>query len=106
MNEVEQHLPGAKLDQGKLRPYLVRAGFANALHEVWKNGTFGAVKYTDNGWRQVDNAENRYMDAFERHYDLWLRGEERDIESGTHHLGAMAWNILAVLELHLSKEAQ
>lgn len=103
-NDINQHSPGAKLDAGKLRPYLVRAGFAHALHEVWHNGTYGANKYTDDGWKTVPNGQQRYMDAFERHYEKWLLGEERDEETNTHHLGAMAWNILAVLELELTKK--
>lgn len=99
-----QHEPGAKLDQGKLRPYLVMTGFKHALYHVWSNGTFGANKYTDNGWMQVPDAKNRYMDAAFRHFDKWDRKEDKDNidpESKTHHLCAMAWNILAVAELEL-----
>ena len=41
---------GAKLDAGKNRLGLVLCGFARALQEVGKVGTYGATKYTDNGW--------------------------------------------------------
>lgn len=102
-----QHDPGAKLDAGKLRPYLVMKGFKRALNEVWSNGTFGANKYTDNGWLEVPNGQERYMDAAFRHYDKWVNKEDpndRDTDSNTHHLGAMAWNILAVLELILKEK--
>lgn len=39
---------GAKLDAGKPRLGLVLCGFARALQEVGKVGTFGAAKYSDN----------------------------------------------------------
>lgn len=103
-NGTPQHEAGAKLDAGKLRPYLVRSGFARALHEVWHNGTVGAAKYTDYGWQSVPNGKMRYMDAFERHYDKYLRGEVRDQETNTHHIGCMVWNLLAVLELELKEK--
>lgn len=103
-NGIDQHEPGAKLDQGKLRPFLVYSGFRRALEEVWKDGTYGAEKYTPNGWKEVPNAKERYLDAAFRHFDDWLiRGELLDKESNVHHLGAMAWNILACLELELTE---
>lgn len=101
-NGIAQHSPGAKLDDGKLRPYLVYNGFKRALQEVWKDGTYGANKYTDYGWQQVPNARERYLDAFFRHFDKNIvNGELYDDESGVHHLGAAIWNLLAVLELEL-----
>ncbi len=99
---LDAHTPGAKLDAGKCRPHLVYKDFIHALQEVFKNGTFGADKYSDSGWKSVPNASARYLDAFHRHYDKYLLGEIRDLESGTHHLGAAAWNLLAVLELELT----
>jgi hypothetical protein len=105
-NGIGAHEPGAKLDGGKLRPHLVEAGFIHALQEVWKDGTYGANKYTDNGWREVPNAKCRYLDAHKRHYDKWLLGEDYDDESKVHHLGAAVWNLLAVLELELVHKLQ
>lgn len=96
-----QHEKGVKLDHGKLRPYLVQNGFRHALKELYANGTFGANKYTDYGWEEVPNATERYLDAAERHRLQWILGEDRDSESGTHHLVAAAWSLLAVAELEL-----
>lgn len=59
--------PGAKLDAGKNRIGLVLFGFARALQEVGKVGTYGANKYTDNGWTEVPDGERRYTDALLRH---------------------------------------
>ena len=87
------------MDAGKLRPHLVIGGFANALEEVVKVGTDGAIKYSDSGWREVENGEQRYLDALGRHLLAFQKGEDRDPLSGSRHLAHVAWNALAVLEL-------
>jgi hypothetical protein len=92
------HTPGAKLDRGKPRTGLVLGGFANALIEVAKVGTFGAEKYTDNGWKVVPNGYARYTDALFRHL---LDEQLHDDESGLLHDAHAAWNALARLELRL-----
>lgn len=97
---IPQHAPGAKLDAEKPRVGLVFAGFANALLEVAKVGTFGAKKYTDDGWMSVPNGEARYRDAMLRH-DLQSTWEEIDADSGLMHEAQVAWNALAKLELKL-----
>jgi hypothetical protein len=97
---IPQHAPGAKLDAEKPRVGLVMDGFALALLEVAKVGTFGAKKYSDNGWMSVDNGEQRYKDAMLRHA-LQASYEERDADSGLLHLAQVAWNSLATLQKHL-----
>lgn len=93
------HEAGAKLDAGKPRHALVFGGFANALDLVSRVGTFGANKYTDNGWKSVENAEDRYLSALYRHLLAHQRGEAVDGDSGLPHLAHAAWNALAILEL-------
>ena len=96
--------PGSKADAGKIRPWLMISGFARALEEVSKVTTEGALKYTDNGWVSVPGAQERYMDALGRHLLKFGKGEGYDTGIGgigTHHLAQVAWNALAVLELHL-----
>lgn len=90
------HEAGAKLDAGKPRWGLVIGGFGRALELVVAVGTFGANKYSDNGWKHVDNSINRYEDAMFRHWAAWRRGEWLDPESGLPHLGHMCWNALAI----------
>ena len=97
----EQHESGAKLDFGKVRVSLVLLGFARALEEVSKVGTFGAKKYTDNGWVEVPNGEQRYTDALFRHILQEARGEDIDSESSLPHAAHAAWNALARLDLML-----
>lgn len=94
-----QHEPGAKLDAGKNRLGLVLGGFSLALCQVGLIGTYGANKYTDNGWMSVPNAADRYRDALYRHLMAFEGGEECDPESGLKHLAHAAWNALAILEL-------
>ena len=98
-NGIDAHAPGAKLDAGKLRPHLVLGGFANALEQVVKVGTDGAAKYSDNGWKEVKDGVNRYLDAMGRHRLRMEAGEECDQLSGSRHLAHLIWNALAVLEL-------
>ena len=92
---------GSKLDAGKVRLGLVFRGFARALTEVGKVGTFGANKYTDDGWVDVLDGVNRYKDAEYRHDLKEAIGEELDQDSGLLHAAHHAWNALAVLELKL-----
>jgi hypothetical protein len=97
------HEPGAKLDAGKYRPALVLGGFARALAEVSRVGTFGAQKYTENGWVDVPNGEARYADAQMRHWLKSQAGEDIDQETGLLHASHEAWNALAKLDLVLRR---
>lgn len=98
-NGLDAHAPGAKLDAGKLRPALVLGGFARALTAVSAVGTYGAVKYTDNGWMEVPNGEQRYDDALIRHWLEEKRGKKCDPDTELLHAAHAAWNALARLDL-------
>ena len=103
-NGLDQHTPGAKLDDNKLLASVVLAGFADALKAVTEVGSFGAKKYTKFGWRTVENGEERYEDAQLRHWLATKCGEEIDPDSGLSHLAHEAWNVLARLQLKLNAE--
>jgi len=103
-NGKDPHEAGAKLDAGKIRAGLVLLGFPRALLEVAKVGTYGAKKYTDNGWMEVPNGEQRYTDAMLRHLMQDAKGEVLDGDTKLMHKAHMAWNALAVLELALLAE--
>lgn len=98
-NGLNQHQKGAKLDAGKDRTALVLKAFAPALQEVVQVGTFGAKKYSPNGWLAVPDGLNRYEDAFWRHLLADAQGEVVDPETGLDHLAHAAWNILAIISL-------
>jgi hypothetical protein len=100
---LNAHVPGAKLDGGKIRPALVLGGFARALLEVSKVGSYGAVKYTENGWMQVANGETRYDDAKMRHWLYEKAGIDCDEDTQLLHAAHEAWNSLARLDLMLRK---
>lgn len=103
---------GAKLDSGKLRPGLIMKGFAHAFWEISKVGTCGAAKYSELGFLDVENGEDRYEDAQMRHmlkryidgkYDDELTEFAQKLGIGTEvlHMACEAWNAMAKLELHM-----
>ena len=94
---------GAKLDAGKNRLGLVLGGFALALEKVGEVGTFGADKYTPNGWVSVPNGIDRYTDAMYRHLLKEAQGELIDPQSELFHAAHTAWNALARLDLMLRR---
>lgn len=100
----DAHTPGAKLDAGKIRAGLVLGAFPHALRKVCEVGTYGANKYTDNGWLSVPNGHARYTDAMLRHYLSEVGGERCDKDTGIEHAAHLAWNALARLELMLREE--
>jgi hypothetical protein len=97
---TDQHAPGAKLDEGKVRAGLVLRGFSRALIEVARIGTNGAKRYTDDGWMSVPDGEARYDDALFRHL---LQPTRRGLDPTWNltHAAHAAWNALATLELML-----
>lgn len=104
-NGVPQHTPGAKLDGGKVRLDLVLQGFPRALYEVAEVATYGAGKYTRDGWLYVPDGVNRYTGALMRHLVSEATGEKADPESELRHAAHAAWNALARLELLIRADA-
>lgn len=103
-NGVGQHQAGAKLDAGKVRPDLILSGMPRALLAVAQVATFGAAKYTEDGWQSVPDGFKRYTAAMDRHR-LKEQVELADADSGLAHQAHLAWNALARLELML-REAE
>lgn len=98
--------PGAKLDFGKNRLGLVLLDFSRALQAVGEVGTYGAKKYSDGGWRHVDDGERRYTDAMLRHLFKEGAGELRDSDTTILHAAHTAWNALARLDLMMRRMEQ
>lgn len=74
---------GKKYDSGKLRYdleniFVRRAKIAGL--------TFGAIRYGAHNWRSIENLEERYIAAFERHFNAYRGGEFFDDDSGFPHL--------------------
>lgn len=102
----QAHEPGSKLDSGKVRAGLVISGFSRAIKEVSAVGTFGASKYTPNGWKTVPDGIERYTDAMYRHLLAEAAGEDNDVDSKLLHAAHTAWNALARLELILLEQKE
>lgn len=70
--------------------------------------TAGAAKYTPNGWIEVPNGYERYLDAYARHTLSAAKGEERDDgEGGTGclHDAQCIWNLLAAITIGLRDDS-
>ena len=91
---------GSKHDSGKP---LMGAVPPNALLAVARVLTFGAEKYGRDNWRQVENAEMRYLDAALRHINAYQRGEAVDPESGESHLAHAVCSLMFMLEMQEGK---
>lgn len=74
---------GQKSDKNKPRMSLLPKGALNAVIRVLE---FGATKYQVDNWKHVPEAKTRYYDAMQRHIDAWWHGEQKDPETGEHHL--------------------
>lgn len=102
---INPYTPGAKLDAGKNELSLVILSFARALQEVGRVGTYGAKKYTRDGWRHAEDGQYRYTNAMLRHL-LQEPQESHDPETQLLHAAHTAWNALARLELMLSETGE
>lgn len=94
--EPNKFTTGSKHDSGKP---LMGAVPPNVLLAVARVLTFGAEKYGRDNWRQVENAETRYLDAALRHINAYQRGEAADPESGESHLAHAVCSLMFMLEM-------
>jgi hypothetical protein len=84
--------PGSlKFDGDKPMMNLVPLSSVYAVAQVM---TFGAKKYSPNGWKSVPDAVNRYTAAMLRHMTAIQEGEEVDEDSGLPHADHVACNAL------------
>jgi hypothetical protein len=71
----------------------------HALDELVKVLTMGKVKYSRENWRLLEDGENRYFAAAQRHLWALRKGETYDPESGLHHAAHAAACVLFLIEL-------
>lgn len=86
---------GLKFDGGKISMSLLTRGLAKPLYATATVLTYGAAKYAPNNWQGVE--PGRYEDALDRHLTSWRAGEDKDPETGIHHLAHAACNVLFLL---------
>lgn len=94
---------GVKDDQGKLMMGLIPHEAMVGLAQVM---TFGANKYSPNGWQTVPNARQRYEDALLRHFYAYKSGEKNDPESGLSHLKHALTNLAFLVYFEDNKEIE
>lgn len=92
-----------KADAGKDRWELLPI---NQIRKVVKVLTDGAAKYGDNGWRSVDNPQERFYAAMMRHLYEWRRGRKTDKESGFNHMIHVICNAIFLAEFDDIEELQ
>ena len=86
--------PGDKFDTEKPRWDLLPVGPVRSVVDVL---TYGAKKYTPDGWMKVADPQRRYYAAALRHLTAWYEGERVDPESKLPHLAHAACSILFLL---------
>lgn len=84
-----------KTDAGKDRWELLPI---NQIQKVVKVLTDGAKRYGDNGWRSVDNPQERFYAAMMRHLYAWRTGDKIDKESGFNHMIHVICNAIFLAE--------
>jgi hypothetical protein len=57
----------------------------NALDDVVKVLTYGSKKYDRDNWKELEDSDNRYFAAAQRHLWALKKGETYDDETGIHH---------------------
>lgn len=88
--------PGLKDDGGKLMWNLLPW---KAVEGMIKVLTFGARKYSPQGWRTVPAAKERYTAALLRHLAALNVGESLDKDSGLRHIDHVLCNAAFLAEL-------
>jgi len=95
--------PGSKYDTDKPDWSLVQW---RALDKYVRVLTFGAAKYDRDNWQKVPNLRHRYLAAALRHVAAYATGENKDPESGEHHLAHAIACLAFVLEDILTNEKE
>lgn len=67
------------------------------LRQVAEHYGKGAMKYSSNNWRRGYEWSKSYA-ALQRHATQFWGGEDFDEETGSHHMAAVAFHALALLE--------
>lgn len=92
---------GVKHDEDKPKFSLMKP---DALMEMVAVLTYGAKKYSPDNWKHLENARQRYFDAANRHLWQWYGGEERDPESGLHHLAHAMSSLMFLIQMDMDEK--
>jgi hypothetical protein len=92
---------GMKYDSDKPQFSLLKP---EALWELVKVLTFGAKKYSPDNWKLLENSQQRYFDAAQRHMWQWKQGEKLDSESKYHHLAHAMASLMFIMQMDIEQE--
>lgn len=98
----EKLVTAVKHDAGKrdwsLLPY-------DSIEEIVKVLEFGATKYARDNWKQGEGFKySRTFNAIMRHMLAFMRGEDKDPETGLSHWAHVGCNVLFILHFVLNKD--
>lgn len=93
---------GKKNDTGKPPMALVSSVF---IEEIAKVLDFGRVKYSAWNWKE-GFVWSRVASAILRHTFAWLRGEDKDPETGLSHLSHAACGLMFLIDFEINKIGQ
>jgi len=88
---------GIKYDSAKPDYSLVPP---NAFEDVVKVLTYGSQKYDRNNWQHLEDLDNRYFAAAQRHMWALQRNETADPETGIHHAAHAICCMMFILEFY------
>ena len=94
---------GIKFDDDKPDYSLVPP---NALEDTVKVLTIGAKKYDRHNWKKLDNINDRYFAAAQRHMWALQKGETHDPETGIHHAAHSICCMMFLLEFFYVQNEQ
>lgn len=91
---------GVKKDEGKPRMDLISS---IAITELAKVLTFGCGKYSPNNWR-LGISWGRVIGACLRHIFSWMKGDDKDPETGLSHLAHAFCCLMFLLEYEITRK--
>ena len=77
-----------------------------ALDDVVKVLTFGAKKYDRNNWKLLENLDDRYFAAAQRHIWQLKKGQLFDEETGVHHAAHAIACLMFILEFYYLQQSK
>lgn len=94
---------GRKDDNGKAPLSLIPTKFKAELGRVL---LYGAKRYGERNWMQLENPRKRYIDAAMRHIDEYVSGERVDDESGLHPLAHAAASLAFIVAFDMGLDPE
>lgn len=83
---------GLRYNKGKPPIHLIPPEAITALAQHYQRG---ADKYKERNW-ELGMKYSHCYNSLMRHALAWWQGEDKDPETGTHHMIAVAWNAIAL----------